>query len=201
MSTIQQVREKFSKRTKERSFETNRLIGQLRDCIQAIVGESDPQPNPDEIIGLCDALGVSVAWFEKAVENCRLRFEECEATKEMPALNRKHSILMAEYKDMAPQVDEARTRLKLAELDLANPNAFHEFDVPFLLDKTPEDFAELRRIQAEVFEIYHRHWEIKRQYKLIEVRLRELYDKLNPGVSDPNCGRERPWDFALPEMP
>ncbi len=197
MSTVLQQAEALARqRSEEQAARNKALRDRIRKMVVAIVTETDP-PGPNEILEACDQLKVGIEWFENAVDRCRARVADVQASQRVPGLKTK-------LRQLEGQV--AQLKAKAEEAELAKDRAFDNIKSPtperggmIRMDATEGELADFRSAHAVWMEACHQEWLVARDIAELQREIIQL-EQIDTGKRDLESSEPSPFDFILPPL-
>lgn len=195
-SSIQTARELAAQRAAKQAAERQELQATVRAMVYAVVTQTDP-PSGDEILSICDRLGGSVDWFDRACENCKRRLDQVAGENQVPDLQAKADALEATATKLADEFEAYKDVALAAFRKVRNPGD-RTFS-PWRNDATAEEFAAYRETALKHMELGHQHWLAARDAAELRKQIAVL-EKIDRQLIDHSCGQPPGKDFALPPL-
>lgn len=198
-SVLKQAEQIANQRAEQKAKAKKELIDKARAMIVAIAEESDP-PTPDEILQLCDSLGVSLEWFDSAVKRCVARLSDVRGFECVPELKREAERLEAHAQQLelyCKQLNETAERNLKAVKNL--PDEMQKTASFYREDVTGEELKAYRDSLADQFGASDDAWLAARDARRLRKEIAKL-EKIDHSNVDHAYVDQRPFDFRLPPL-
>lgn len=196
MSTVLKAAATLAKkRAEDQANARKSLLERVRKMAVAIVTETDP-PKPAEVIEVCDALGVSLEWFEKAVSRCESRLADVRGLERVPGLRNEAEKLEAHSRQLEQQAAGAKSEADRALALVHDPDGLRRSQY-YREDATEAELERKRETQHRWLTIVDSAWIASRDARRLRGEIAELQE-IDRSNIDPHSSEPSPWDFALP---